>query len=74
MNSLANDLSRLGKASKAYLGARHQLFIDGKFVDGSSSETIPVVDPTSGLEVGRIPAGQAKRVGVFPYLHTRALA
>ncbi|HUI63170.1 MAG TPA: aldehyde dehydrogenase family protein [Steroidobacteraceae bacterium] len=59
MQALANDLTTLGAASRAFLGASHQHFIDGRFVPGHSQESIPVVDPTSGLEVGSVPAGDA---------------
>jgi phenylacetaldehyde dehydrogenase len=59
MNALANDLSVLGRASRAFLGAAHRLFIDGKFVDSTCAQTIAVVDPTSGLTVGHVPAGNA---------------
>lgn len=59
MNVLANDLSALGRASHAFLNAPHRHFIDGEFVAGSSGETIPVVDPTSGETVSRVAAGNA---------------
>lgn len=62
MNALANDLSVLGRASHAFLGARHRLFIDGKFVESTADETIDVVDPSSGATVGRVPAGNAADV------------
>lgn len=62
MNTLANDLSTLGHASRAYLGAEHRLFIDGKFVASSADESIAVVDPTSGIIVGCVAAGTAADV------------
>ena len=62
MNALENDLSMLGRASRAYLGARHELFIDGRFVASASGETIAVVDPTSGVAVAHVPAGSAADV------------
>lgn len=62
MNALVNDLSKLGRASHAFLGAKHQLFIDGKFVASATEESIAVVDPTSGITVGRIPSGTAADV------------
>lgn len=62
MKSLANDLSTLGRASRDYLGACHQLFIDGQFVTGSSDETIAITDPSSGLVVGRVPSGTPEDV------------
>ena len=62
MQSLANDLSLLGSASRSFLGARHQLFIGGRFTDSIAGETLPVIDPTSGIEVGRVPAGDASDI------------
>lgn len=58
MHALANDLSTLGSASRAYLGAHHRLFIGGRFVDAMDGRTFPVIDPTSGLEVSRAPVGE----------------
>jgi phenylacetaldehyde dehydrogenase len=62
MNALANDLSMMGRASREFLGAAHQHFINGRFVAGATGKTIPVIDPTSGAEVGRVPAGEAADV------------
>jgi len=62
MNALANDLSVLGRPSRDFLGSRHQNFIDGKFVDAAGGETLAVVDPTSGREVGRVPASDEKDI------------
>lgn len=59
MNRLANDLSTLGNPSRSFLGAAHQHFIGGKFVDGTSGDQIAIVDPTSGVAIGRVPAGTA---------------
>jgi phenylacetaldehyde dehydrogenase len=62
MNALANDLSTLGRASREFLGSSHQHFINGRFVAGSTGKTIPVIDPTSGLQVAAVPAGEAADV------------
>lgn len=59
MSSLANDLSLLGEPSRRYLAAPHRHFIGGQFVDSISQEEIPVVDPTSGELVAKVPAGGA---------------
>jgi phenylacetaldehyde dehydrogenase len=59
MSSLANDLSLLGTSSRRYLAARHRHFIGGQFVDSVSQEEIPVIDPTSGEQVAKVPAGGA---------------
>ena len=62
MNALANDLSRLGRASRAWLGLNHQHFINGKFVQGSHGQTLAVIDPTSGETVSHVPAGNASDI------------
>ncbi len=62
MITLANDLSVLGTSSRAYLSERHEHFIDGRFVAGSSGKLIAVVDPTSGQTVGQVPAGEAEDI------------
>jgi phenylacetaldehyde dehydrogenase len=63
MNALANDLSRLSGASRAFFSAaHHHHFIDGKFVKGSVDGTIAVVDPTSGATLGHVPAGDARDI------------
>lgn len=59
MNSLANDLSLLSVSSRRYLAARHRHFIGGQFVDSLSQDEIAVIDPTSGEQVARVPAGGA---------------
>ncbi len=64
MQSLANDLSVLGALSRSFLGAHHRLFVGGRFIDSVTGKTISVVDPTSGLEVGRVPAGDAADIDV----------
>jgi hypothetical protein len=59
---LANDLSTLGPASCAYLGTRHSLFIGGRFVESIAGETVAAIDPSSGLKVSRVPAGDASDI------------
>jgi phenylacetaldehyde dehydrogenase len=59
MNALTNDLSKLGVASRNYLAATQRLFIGGRFVESATGRTIPVIDPTSGQEVARVPEGDA---------------
>jgi phenylacetaldehyde dehydrogenase len=62
MNALANDLSVLGRPSREFLAAAHRNFIDGQFVDSASDERIAVIDPTSGREVGSVPASDARDI------------
>ncbi len=62
MDALTNDLSLIGPASRGFLGSQHGIFIDGRFVSGSSGESIAVVDPTSGQTVGHVPAGGSEDI------------
>jgi len=39
-----------------------QLFIGGQFVDSTSSETLPVLNPATGTELARVPRGTAADV------------
>jgi phenylacetaldehyde dehydrogenase len=59
MNALTNDLSRLSVASRKYLAATHRLFIGGRFVEGAAGRSFPVIDPSSGQEIARVPEGEA---------------
>ena len=59
MSSLANDLSLLGASTRRFLASRHRHFIGGQFVDSAAQGEIPVIDPTSGEQVAKVPAGEA---------------
>ncbi len=43
----------------AYLEEQRKLFINGAFVDSASDEEIPVLDPSTGAEIARVPSGNA---------------
>lgn len=45
-----------------FLNRTHKLFIDGQWVDAESDEEIVVLDPASGIEIGRVPSGGAADV------------
>jgi phenylacetaldehyde dehydrogenase len=59
MNALANDLSLLGQPATKFLAARHLNFIDGRFIEAQSGQSLEVVDPTSGKVVASVPASGA---------------
>ncbi len=59
MNVLENDLSAVSETTRTFLKARHQLFIDGRFVESASGESIAVIDPTNGDTLGAVPAAAA---------------
>lgn len=62
MTALTNDLSRLGVASRRYLAGPQRLFIGGRFVESAAGRTFPVIDPSSGQEVARVPEGDARDI------------
>ena len=62
MKAFANDLSRLGDASRKYLAATHRLFIGGRFVESATGRTFAAIDPTSGQEVATVPEGDARDI------------
>jgi phenylacetaldehyde dehydrogenase len=51
--SLANDMSLLSPQAGEFLKSEKQLFIGGKFQPARSRQTMPSVDPSSGLEIAR---------------------
>jgi len=59
MSSHNEVLSHYSKSTVQYLNELGQLFIDGGWVSGSSSQKISVVDPATGIQVGSITAGNA---------------
>src|SRR5437867_10442949 len=40
----------------------HQMFIGGEWVDGSTDESLPVVNPATGETIGEIPRGSEQDV------------
>ncbi|WP_136162111.1 aldehyde dehydrogenase family protein [Sphingomonas flavalba] len=50
----ANDLSLLSAKAAAFISGEKALFIDGEWRPAETGETLPVIDPSSGREVGRI--------------------
>ena len=55
--ALAIHKPALGKAATAFLGRKHRMLIDGKWVEARSGETFPVEDPATQEIVGHVPAG-----------------
>lgn len=52
----------LTPANQAFLSRKHKLYIDGKWVHGTSGETIDVVDPANARVVTQTIAGNASDV------------
>jgi acyl-CoA reductase-like NAD-dependent aldehyde dehydrogenase len=55
--ALAIHKPALGKAATAFLGRKHRMLVDGKWVEARSGETFPVEDPATQEIVGQVPAG-----------------
>jgi acyl-CoA reductase-like NAD-dependent aldehyde dehydrogenase len=47
----------LGSAATAFLAKKHQMLIDGKWVDARSGETFAVEDPATEETIAYVPAG-----------------
>ena len=59
---MQNNISDLSSAAQGFLGSEHRMLIDGSWVGAASGETFAVIDPTSGREVARAPAGDAQDI------------
>jgi phenylacetaldehyde dehydrogenase len=58
------SLSRLGNAASSFLAGKHQLLIDGKFVDAKSGKTFHDFEPASGQMIAKVAAADAADVDV----------
>src|ERR1700761_1341983 len=47
----------LSSAAAAFLAKKHQMFIDGKWVDARSGKTFAVEDPATQEVIAHVPAG-----------------
>jgi phenylacetaldehyde dehydrogenase len=59
---VSTTLARLGNAAASFLNGKHQLFIDGKFVDAKSGKTFDVFEPASGQMVAKVAAADKEDV------------
>jgi phenylacetaldehyde dehydrogenase len=55
--TLALHKPALGKAATVFLGKKHRMLIDGKWVEARSGETFPVEDPATQEIIGHVPSG-----------------
>lgn len=53
----------LGKAAAAFLGKKHRMLINGKWVEARSGETFPVEDPATQEIIGLPPEYVSKIKG-----------
>ena len=64
MTVAMNDLSTIRPATRAYLGAEHQNFIDGQWCAAISGKTLEVVDPATGKPISRVPDSEMDDVNL----------
>ena len=55
--AMENDISVVSEAARGFLRAEHRMLINGARVASVTGKTFPVIDPTSGHEVARVPSG-----------------
>src|ERR1700736_2495307 len=56
---IATAHARLGNAASAFLAGKHQMLIDGKWVDAKSGKRFDVFDPATGLAIAAVAEGDA---------------
>jgi phenylacetaldehyde dehydrogenase len=56
---VATAPARLGNAASSFLAGKHQLLIDGKWVDAKSGKRFDVFDPTSGQAIAAVSEADA---------------
>lgn len=61
---MENDLSMLSSEVTAFLAANHRMYIGGEFVAEAWGDGLPVIDPTSGVEIAFVPKGEQVDVDV----------
>jgi phenylacetaldehyde dehydrogenase len=59
---IATAHTRLGNAASAFLAAKHQLLIDGKWVDAKSGTRFDVYDPATGQAIAAVAEADAADV------------
>src|SRR5580692_4380241 len=61
---IATAHARLGSAASTFLGGKHQLLIDGKWVDAKSGKRFDVFDPATGQTVAAVAEADADDIDV----------
>ncbi len=59
---IATQHARLGNAASAFLAGKHQLLIDGKWVDAKSGKKFDVFDPATGQAIAAVAEADAADV------------
>lgn len=63
---------RLSTAGRNFIARRHQLLIDGQWVDARSGKTFPVFDPSNGQQIAMVAEGGAEDVDLAVQAARRA--
>ena len=61
---VATAHARLGNAASSFLAEKHQLLIDGKWVDAKSGKRFDVFDPATGLAIAAVAEADAADIDV----------
>jgi phenylacetaldehyde dehydrogenase len=64
MTVAMNDLSTIRPATRAFLGADHQNFIDGQWCPAISGKTLEVLDPSTGKAISQVPDSEMADVNL----------
>src|ERR1700728_3304147 len=59
---VATAHARLGNAASSFLAGKHQLLINGKWVDAKSGKTFAVFDPATGQQIAAVAEADAADV------------
>jgi phenylacetaldehyde dehydrogenase len=59
---IATAHARLGSAASSFLAGKHQLLIDGKWVDAKSGKKFDVFDPATGQAIAAVAEADAADV------------
>ncbi len=61
MNDAA-DIAPISKAASEFLARRHGHFINGRWVQSASGKTFDVLDPSNGLKIAQVAAGDSNDI------------
>jgi phenylacetaldehyde dehydrogenase len=61
---VATAHARLGNAASSFLAGKHQLLIDGKWIDAKSGKTFAVFDPATGQQIAAVAEADAADIDV----------
>ena len=59
---ISTSVGRLGQSGRDFIARRHQLLIDGKWIDAKSGKTFAVFDPSNGQQIAQVAEGGSEDV------------